>query len=101
MRKVVPTIVIIFVLVIGLVGGYVLMNSQMITKKFGGNTTVDLPPGKKLVPYTVQWEPKESNLWYLTEDAEEGYKPKKYEFYETSNMGFLEGSITFQEHGIK
>ena len=101
MRKVVPTILIIVVLVIGLVGGYILMNSQMVTKKFGGNTVVDLPPGKKLVPYTVQWEPKESNLWYLTEDAEEGYKPKKYEFCETSNMGFLEGSITFQEHPIK
>ena len=68
------------------------------TKKFGGTTTIDLPVGKKLVPYTIQWEPDDSNLWYLTEDAEEGYIPKTYEFHESSNMGIMQGSVKFIEH---
>ena len=70
---------------------------QYVSRKLGGDITINLAPGEKLVEAT--W--KESNLWYLTEDAEEGYKPKTYEFCETSNMGFLEGSITFQEHANK
>lgn len=98
MQRIIAIGSILIVLVIGLLAGNFIMNTQTFTKKFGGTTVVDLPKGKKLVPYTVQWEPKESNLWYLTEDAEDGYKPKKYEFCETSNMGILEGSIVFQEH---
>ena len=76
----------------------VLPGCQFWTKKYGGTTTVNLPKGKKLVPYTVQWETRNSSLWYLTEDAEPGYTPKTYEFNETSNMGVLEGKIIFQEH---
>ena len=71
---------------------------QYETKVWGGTTTVDLPKGQKLVPYTIQWEPKDSNLWYLTEPAEEGYVPKKYEFNETSNLGVIEGKVIFIEH---
>lgn len=72
--------------------------SQYFTKAWGGSTTIDLPTGKKLVPYTVQWEPKGSNIWYLTEDAEAGYSPKTYTFHESSNLGALEGTIEFVEH---
>ena len=71
---------------------------QEITKKFGGTTTIDIPAGKKLVPYTVQWEPKSASIWYLTEDTEPGYTPKTYEFHESSNMGAMEGKIIFVEH---
>ena len=71
---------------------------QQVTKQFGGTSTIDLPAGKKLVPYTIQWEPKSSNIWYLTEDAEPGYTPKMYEFHESSNLGVAEGKIIFIEH---
>lgn len=98
MQRIATLSIFIVVLILGLLAGNFIMNTQTFTKKFGGTTVVDLPKGKKLVPYTVQWEPTESNLWYLTEDAEEGYKPKKYDFCETSNLGVLEGSIVFQEH---
>ncbi len=88
----------IVVLVLALAGVlYVFVGSQYITKKIGGTTTIELPQGKKLVPYTVQWEPNGSHIWYLTEDAEPGYTPKTYNFHESSNLGFLEGTIVFQE----
>lgn len=81
-----------------LIGGlYLFSSSQYITKRIGGTTTIELPVGKKLVPYTVQWEPNGSHIWYLTEDAEPGYQPKSYTFHESSNLGILEGTIVFQE----
>ena len=86
--------------VFGLVlwGVWTLISStQYFTKTLGGTTTIELPAGKKLVPYTVQWEPKGSNIWYLTEDAEAGYQPKTYTFHESSNLGTLEGTIEFVE----
>ena len=76
---------------------YLFLGSQYITKRIGGTTTIELPQGKKLVPYTVQWEPNGSHIWYLTEDAEPGYTPKTYNFHESSNLGILEGTIIFQE----
>ena len=90
---------IVAVIALLLVAGvlYLFMGSQFITKRIGGTTTIELPEGKKLVPYTVQWEPKGSHIWYLTEDAEPGYKPKAYTFHESSNLGILEGTIVFQE----
>lgn len=90
------TFIVFLVVVFGI--GYYIFNAQFMTKRLGGTTTIDIPAGKKLVPYTVQWEPKESNLWYLTEDAEPGYKAKSYEFRESSNLGALEGKIVFVEH---
>ena len=81
-----------------LIGSLGISGCQYTTKVWGGTTTVDLPVGKKLVPYTVQWESKNSNLWYLVEDAEPEYNPKTYEFKETSNMGMAEGKIVFVEH---
>ncbi|MBQ7497001.1 MAG: hypothetical protein IJU00_04085 [Selenomonas sp.] len=88
-------LVTVLVLLFGV--AYMFMGSQYITKRIGGTTTIDLPEGKKLVPYTVQWEPNGSHIWYLTEDAEPGYKPKAYTFHESSNLGILEGTIIFQE----
>ena len=60
------------------------------------DTIVDLPAGKKLIPSTIHWdsETQTTGLWYLVEDAEEGYKPKTYEFYEINNKG----SVIFIEH---
>jgi len=91
-------IALIFVAVILYWGVSLIFGAQYVTKEFGGTSTIDLPSGKKLVPYTVQWEPKGSNIWYLTEDAEAGYSPKTYTFHESSNLGALEGTIEFVEH---
>ncbi|MBR2143414.1 hypothetical protein [Anaerovibrio sp.] len=93
--KIIAGIVVLLLLVAG--GLYVFSGTQYVTKRIGGTTTIELPEGKKLVPYTVQWEPKGSHIWYLTEDAEPGYKPKEYSFHESSNLGMLEGTIIFKE----
>lgn len=90
-------IALVAVALLAIGGMYMFMGSQYITKRIGGTTTIDLPEGKKLVPYTVQWEPNGSHIWYLTEDAEAGYKPKEYTFHESSNLGILEGTIVFKE----
>ena len=50
------------------------------------------------IPYTVQWEQKSSNIWYLTEPMKETDEPKEYQFHESSNLGILQGTITFKEH---
>lgn len=63
-------------------------------RQFGGNVSVDLPKGQKLVLAT--W--KGNDIWYLTEPAEDGYTPKEKIFQEDSQYGIVEGSITFIEH---
>jgi hypothetical protein len=84
--------------VLALSATFLLSGCQEMTRHWGGTSTVNLPAGKKLVPYTVQWEPQSSDLWYLLEDAPADYKPKTYEFRETSNYGQMEGIIVFVEH---
>ena len=85
-------------LAIGLIASTLLLSGcQSITRSFGGEQVINIPAGKKLVPYTVQWE-KNDDLWYLTEDMQEGDSPKTYIFYESSNLGELEGSVRFIEH---
>ena len=62
-------------------------------RAYGGNMTIELPKGEKLVNAT--W--KEANLFYLTELMEEGYVPKSKKFRESSNFGVWESEITFVE----
>ena len=69
-------------LAVGLIASTLLLSGcQSITRSFGGEQVINIPAGKKLVPYTVQWE-KNDDLWYLTEDMQEGDSPKTYIFYE-------------------
>ena len=85
-------------LAVGLLASTLLLSGcQSITRSFGGEQVINIPAGKKLVPYTVQWE-KNDDLWYLTEDMKEGDSPKTYILYEWSNLGELEGSVRFVEH---
>lgn len=85
-------------LAVGILASTLLLGGcQSITRSFGGEQVIHIPVGKKLVPYTVQWE-KNDDLWYLTEDMQEGDSPKTYIFYESSNLGELEGSVRFVEH---
>lgn len=66
---------------------------QVISRKFGGNTTINLKPGERLVEAT--W--KENNIWYLVEHMDSNYEPKVKTLKESSVLGVAEGSITFIE----
>ena len=63
------------------------------SRKWGGSTTITLPKGEKLIEAT--W--KENSLWYLTEPMDTDYEPKTKIFRENSNLGILEGTVTFVE----
>ena len=66
---------------------------NVMSRKFGGSTTINLEKGQKLVEAT--W--KENSLWYLTEPMDSNYVPKTKTFIEDSNFGVLEGTVTFVE----
>ena len=67
---------------------------QVITRKYGGTTTIKLEPGEKLVEAT--WK-EGGNLWYLVEPMDSGYTPKTKYFKESSAMGVMEGKVIFVE----
>lgn len=64
-----------------------------LVRRFGGNMTITLPKGQKLLEVT--W--KEASLWYLTEPMDSSYEPKKKIFREDSRFSVWEGEITFIE----
>ena len=66
---------------------------QQRSREFGGDVTIKLKPGEKLVEAT--W--KDDNLWYLTEPMESDYTPKTKTFTESSSFGIFEGTVTFVE----
>lgn len=67
---------------------------QYISKNFGGNTTIELNPSEKLIEVT--WK-NEADLWILVEPMDSNYIPKTKIFKESSNLGIMNGSITFIE----
>lgn len=67
---------------------------QYVTRNFGGNSTIKLEPGEKLVEVT--WK-DDSDLWYLVEPMDSNYVPKTKIFKESSMVGVIEGSVTFIE----
>lgn len=66
---------------------------QYNARNFGGETTINLKPGEKLVEAT--W--KDSELWYLVEPMDSDYVPKTKIFKENSLMGIMEGEVKFIE----
>ena len=83
-----------FILVLVAVAAFISCTDNLRTRMYGGTTTVDLDPGKKLIEVT--W--KEASLWYLTEPMEPGYEPKTKVFQEDSRFGVMEGKVIFVEH---
>lgn len=79
-----------------LVFGVMLLVScdQLVTRNFGGNTTIKLEPGEKLTEAT--WK-GDGDLWYLVEPMDSDYVPKTKVFKESSLCGVMEGSVTFIE----
>jgi hypothetical protein len=66
-------------------------NSQV--KNWGGEGTINLPKGRKLV--TVTW--KENQIWYLTRPMDSNDVAQTYQFHEESSWGVIEGTYNIVE----
>ena len=62
-------------------------------KSFGGEATINLEKGQKLINAT--W--KNEDLWLLTTDRKTSEKPKIYYFSEKSSFGMMEGTYKIVE----
>ena len=62
-------------------------------KAWGGEGTIKLPKGKKLV--NVTW--KETQIWYLTRNMDSNDVAETYEFHEESSYGVIEGTYKIVE----
>jgi hypothetical protein len=62
-------------------------------KNMGGNGTIKLPVGQKLV--NVTW--KDTELWYITRPMTVNDYPETYTLKEKSSYGIVEGSYTIIE----
>jgi hypothetical protein len=62
-------------------------------KSWGGEGTIKLPKGKKLV--NVTW--KETQIWYLTRDMDSNDVAETYQFHEESSYGVIEGTYKIIE----
>jgi hypothetical protein len=62
-------------------------------KNWGGDGTLTLPKGQKLV--NVTW--KETEIWYLTRPMTSQDSCQIYTFHESSSWGMMEGTYTIIE----
>ncbi len=62
-------------------------------KNWGGEATLHLPKGQKLL--NVTW--KGSQLWYLTRPMTDKDVPETYYFHEESSWGMVEGTYVMVE----
>ena len=62
-------------------------------RNFGGDGTLTLPKGQKLI--NVTW--KENQIWYLTRPMTSQDSCQIYTFHESSSWGVLEGTYTIIE----
>jgi hypothetical protein len=62
-------------------------------KNFGGEGTINLPKGRKLV--NVTW--KETEVWYLTRPMDSTDVAQTYQFQEESSWGVMEGTYNIIE----
>ena len=62
-------------------------------KSFGGEGTINLPKGRKLV--NVTW--KETQIWYLTRPMSSTDVAETYQFHEESSWGVMEGTYNIIE----
>lgn len=63
------------------------------TKYYGGEMTLELEPGQKLEEIT--W--KDDDLWILSRPMREDERPETHTFYENSEWGVFEGTVTVVE----
>ena len=81
------------ILAIGLIAllGSCTENSRV--KNWGGEGTINLPQGRKLV--NVTW--KENQIWYLTRPMDSNDVAQTYQFHEESSWGVIEGTYNIVE----
>ena len=86
MKRIIATIFITIICII-------LTGCNPVARKMGGDMTVQLKPGEKLV--NITW--KESSLWFLTRPMRANETAETYKFKEDSTWGVLEGTVTIVE----
>ncbi len=69
------------------------LGCNVLSRKYGGDSTVNVGCGKKVI--NVTW--KGSDFWVLTRPMRADETPEVYEFSEDSNLGILEGTVTVRE----
>lgn len=62
-------------------------------KNFGGEGTLNLPKGQKLI--NVTW--KENQIWYLTRPMHVDESAETYQFQEESSWGVIQGTFNIIE----
>lgn len=68
---------------------------NQMAKNFGGEETIQLESGVRLVNVTWKGEKGAANLWLLTK--KDTTKPSTYYFKEKSDMGIMEGQVIIIE----
>lgn len=63
------------------------------TKEFGGEMTIELEPNQKLE--LITW--KDDSLWLLTRPMREDEHAETHTYYEDSEWGVFEGTVTIVE----
>ena len=82
------------VLIIAMIICCILTGCHNTTKNFGGSMTVELEPGQKLEEIT--WKGCD-DLWILSRPMREDERPETHTFYEKSEWGLFEGTVTVVE----
>lgn len=85
----------IIILAVAVVTAFTLVccTENQRARNFGGEMTIRLDPGEKLMMATWKGE----DLFYLTEPMEENYTPKTKTFRENSSFGMIETTVKFVE----
>jgi hypothetical protein len=82
--------------ILGLIGIIIVLGSctqNARVRNFGGEGTINLPQGRKLVNAT--W--KNTQLWYLTRQMRPEEVAETYFFQEESSWGMIEGTYNIVE----
>jgi hypothetical protein len=79
------------VIMVGVIATSCTENSRV--KAWGGEGTINLPKGRKLV--NVTW--KETEVWYLTKAMDSNDVAETYQFQEESSWGLVEGTYNIVE----
>jgi len=82
---------IFLVIMMGVIATSCTENSRV--KAWGGEGTINLPKGRKLV--NVTW--KETEVWYLTKPMDSNDVAETYQFQEESSWGLVEGTYNIVE----
>ena len=81
------------ILIFGLMIAATSCTENSRVKHWGGEGTINLPKGRKLV--NVTW--KENQVWYLTRPMVDTDVAESYQFQEESSWGVIEGTYNIIE----